>query len=94
MDKGADFAEVRLIECHFWAWSEVDATGLAVALVLRGFHILVQRSAASLGDPALWNVEAGIEQSIDLTLSRDFTDELVRVAASHSGQYDGWGTTV
>jgi Regulator of ribonuclease activity B len=92
--KGVDFGEPRLIECHFWTWRKEDAVGLAEALTTRGFRILAQRPAASSNDPFLWNVEAGIEQSIELTLRREFTDELVRVAAVHSGRYDGWGTHV
>ena len=92
--KGADLSESRMIECHFWAWSSDDAARLAQALTALGFRILVQRSAASPKDPSLWNVEAGIHQSIDLTVRREFTDELVRVAASSSARYDGWGTSI
>jgi Regulator of ribonuclease activity B len=93
-EKGINLAESRLIECHFWAWSKEDAAGLAEALTTRGFRILTQSPAASSNDPSLWNVEAGIKQSIELTLRREFTDELVRVASDHSGRYDGWGTCV
>jgi regulator of ribonuclease activity B len=92
IEKGADFGEPRLIECHFWAWSKEDAADLAERLTIRGFRILAQRPAATPNDPRLWNVEAEIHQSIELTLRREFTDELVRVAAAHSGRYDGWGT--
>lgn len=92
LGKGVDFAEPRVIECHFWAWNEDDAAGLAGDLVGSGFRILAQRSAGSPRDPDLWNIEAAITQSIQLTLRREFTDELVRVAATHSAKYDGWGT--
>jgi len=94
IEKGVDFGEPRSIECHFWTWSAEDATGLAAALITRGFRILAQGPATSPSDPSLWNVEAGIQQSIELTLRREFTDELVRVAAVHSGRYDGWGTSI
>ena len=94
IEKGVDFGEPRLIECHFWTWSKEDAAGLVGALSTRGFRILAQRPAASSNDPCLWNVEAAIEQSIELTLRREFTDELVRAAAAHSGRYDGWGARV
>lgn len=83
-----------MIECHFWAWSEENAASLATDLIRRGFDILTQRSAGSTEDPALWNIEAVIKQSITLTLRREFTDELVRIAASHFGRYDGWGTSL
>jgi hypothetical protein len=92
IEKRADFSEPRLIECHFWASSNEDAAGLTTALTTRGFRILAQRPAASPNDPSLWNVEAEIHQSIELTLRHEFTDELVRVAAAHSARYDGWGT--
>lgn len=94
VEKGVDFGEARLVECHFWTWCKEDAAGLAKALLNRGFLILSQGLAASSNDPSLWSVEAGIKQSIDLTLRREFTDELVRVAAEHSGRYDGWGTSI
>jgi regulator of RNase E activity RraB len=90
--KGADLGEPRMIECHFWSWSQTNAASLAGDLARRGFEILAQRSAASSRDPELWNVEAAIKQSIELTLRREFTDELVRMAAGHFGKYDGWGT--
>jgi regulator of RNase E activity RraB len=92
ISKGADLGEPRMIECHFWSWSQGDAAALAADLESRGFQILKQEPARSSKDPDLWNVEATIKQSIDLTLRREFTDELIRMAASHSGKYDGWGT--
>jgi hypothetical protein len=94
ISKGVDLGEPRMIECHFWAWSGDDAAGLAEALTMRGFRILVQRPAASPKDPSLWNVEAGVHQSVELTMRIEFTDELVRIAVSHSARYDGWGTSI
>jgi hypothetical protein len=92
IDKGVDLGEPRTIECHFWSWSQANSANLADDLVSRGFKILAQRSARSSKDPELWNVEAAIKQSVELTLRREFTDELVRIAAAHFGKYDGWGT--
>jgi Regulator of ribonuclease activity B len=92
VDKEVDLGEHRTIECHFWSWSEGNAASLAQDLANKGFEILAQRSARSSRDPELWNVEAAIKQSIELTLRREFTDELVRTAAAHFGKYDGWGT--
>ena len=91
---GVDLREPRVIECHFWTRSQADAGSLAAALIARGYEILAQRSAASDSDPSLWNIEVSIRQSIELTLSREFTDELARIAAKHSGRYDGWGTQI
>lgn len=94
LERKVDFTEPRVIECHFWTWSEKDAVSLAEALKSRAFKILAQRPAAITGDPQRWNVEAAIRQSIDLTMRREFIDELVRLADSHSGIYDGWGTQI
>src|SRR5713226_2456813 len=94
IEKGVDLGEPRTIECHFWSWSPANAASLAEDLTSRGFEILVQRSAGSARDPQLWNVEAAIKQSAELTLRSEFTDELVRIAAAHFGKYDGWGTRV
>lgn len=92
IEKGVDLGEPRAIECHFWSWSQANAASLAEDLTRRGFEILAQRLARSSRDPELWNVEAEIKQSAELTLRREFTDELVRIAAAHFGKYDGWGT--
>jgi hypothetical protein len=94
LEKKADLREPRIIECHFWTWSEEDAQQLAAALKCRGFEMLVQRSAGIAGDPNRWNLEASLTQSIDLTMRREFIDELVRLADSHGGLYDGWGTRI
>lgn len=94
LEKRVDLTEPRRIECHFWAWSGEDAADLGESLKSRGFEILVQRPATIATDPKRWNLEAAIRQSIDLTMRREFTDELVRLAASHRGLYDGWGTLI
>ncbi len=94
LEKNIDLTDARIIECHFWTWSREDAAKLGEALKSRGFEILVQRPAAIAGDPDRWNVEAAVRQSINLTMRREFIDELVRLADSHDGLYDGWGTRV
>jgi Regulator of ribonuclease activity B len=92
VEKGVDLGETRRIECYFWCWSQANAASLAADLARRGFEIVSQGPARSSGDSELWNIEAAIEQSADLTLRREFTDELVRIASVHFGKYDGWGT--
>ncbi len=94
LEKNVDLAEPRKIECHFWSWSGEDAANLAEALKRRGFEILTEHPAAIPRDPNRWNVEAAVRQSIDLTMRREFTDELVRLADFHKGLYDGWGTRI
>lgn len=92
--KGVDLDESRIIECHFWAWSPDHADNLAAALVRLGFRILVKRLSNLPDDSPQWNIEAGIDQSIDLTTRPEFTVELVRLASSFQAQYDGWGTSI
>jgi hypothetical protein len=66
---------------------------MAEELTNRGF-VITRRAAPSSRDSTLWNIDAGITQSINLTLRPEFTDELVRLAAAHSSRYDGWGTQI
>ena len=94
LDRKVDLKEPRKIECHFWSWSRKDTAELAVSLKSRGFEILAQRPAAIPGDSDRWDLEAAVKQSIELTLRPEFTDELVRLADSHGGIYDGWGTSI
>ena len=90
IERKVDLDEARTVEFHFRAWSKQYAAGLAKALEDRGFLVLSKSSSASSSDPSFWDVEATIKQSIELTLRHEFSDELVRVAAQHCGQYDGW----
>jgi regulator of RNase E activity RraB len=94
INKGVDPREPRTIECHFWACASTDAVNLAEALIALGFKILKQQSAMLAKDPNRWNIEVAIKQSIDITMRREFTEDLVRLAATHSAEYDGWGTSV
>ena len=94
LDKNVDLAEPRQIECHFWTWGEENAVHLGETLKKRGFEIITQRPAALSDDPSRWNLEAAVRQSIDLTMRREFVDELARLADSHGGLYDGWGTRI
>lgn len=94
IERGVNLREARKIECHFWSWTEINAANLAEDLARKGFQILVRARTRSANDPHLWNVEAAITQPVDLTVGREFTTELVRIAASHFGRYDGWGTRI
>jgi regulator of RNase E activity RraB len=93
-EKGVDLSEARCIECHFWAGGRDAAAALAAGLTDRGFKILAQGRAAQKEDRNRWNVEGEIRQSIDLTMRREFIEELVRLAGSHNSTFDGWGTLV
>jgi regulator of RNase E activity RraB len=93
-EKRVDLSETRSIECHFWAPDRDNAAALAAGLSNRGFKILVQVPAVRKVDFDRRNVEAEIRQSIDLTMRREFIEELVRLAYSHNSTFDGWGTLI
>jgi regulator of ribonuclease activity B len=92
LEKKVDTDGPRAIDFHFWAASSADAEDLANALRSQGFTILVQRRAATPSASLPWNVEAQAVQSVELTIRRDFTDGLVRLANRHNSRYDGCGT--
>jgi regulator of RNase E activity RraB len=94
LEEKIDLTEPRRIECHFWTWSQESAAQLGESLKRIGFEIIVQRSAAISDDPDRWNLEGAINQSIDVTMRREFVDEIVKLADSHGGLYDGWGTRI
>jgi len=93
-ERRVDLSEARSIECHFWTSGRDNAAALAAGLSDRGFKILVQAPTAEKMDSDRWNVEAEIRQSIDLTMRREFIEELVRLAGSHNSTFDGLGTLV
>src|SRR4051812_45506157 len=92
-EKGIDLKKPRPIECHFYATAQSDANALAVELQSRGFRILANRKSADRTS-GKWNVEAQIIQTVDLTMRREFIDELVRLADAHHSEHDGWGTEI
>jgi hypothetical protein len=92
--KGVDLGESRSIELHFWAPSQRDAAMLGRALNEKGFLVLMLAPTNPKDGPQRWNVEVGIRQSIDLTVRREFVEELVRMASEFSSELDGWGTSL
>jgi regulator of RNase E activity RraB len=94
VDRRVDLTELRLIECHFWASNEKESTGLAHDLTRLGFAVTALQEVKFSNDPDLWYIEFAIQQSIELMMRREFTDELAHAAARHSGKFDGWGTTL
>jgi regulator of RNase E activity RraB len=42
----------------------------------------------------LWNLEMTIAQSVNRTVSDEFTADLVETAAMFDGTFDGWGTSL
>lgn len=92
--KRVPLAEQRPVDVHFWASDQTDAAVLARELYRRGFLVTVIARAAAEQDEERWNVEAGASIAPQKVLSDDFTEDLVRLAATHDSSYDGWGTSV
>jgi len=92
--KGAILGEPRSIDLHFWAPSQKHAALLSRALYERGFLVLVLAPANSKEDPKRWNIEAGVRQSINITIRKEFVEGMVRMASDFSSEFDGWGTSL
>jgi regulator of RNase E activity RraB len=86
----------RGVEHHFYARGHRAAVMLAKTLYDQGFLVLVLNRAASgkhwEGD--VWNVEAEMTSSPEVAASHETAERLSRLADAHSGEYDGWGTSV
>ena len=67
---------------------------LARALYQIGFLVLMLAPHQQEDGSAVWNVEAGVREPISRIVSPDFTERMVRLAAEHSSEYDGWGTSL
>src|SRR5512143_3219211 len=89
--KGADLADERLIDLHFWADGEVAAHRLANALRERGWS---QVKLNPTGEEGVWNVEVQIEASVLDIVDLGFTREVAPLAMDNRGEFDGWGTSV
>jgi hypothetical protein len=90
--KGADLFEKRPIDLHFWATSNAGARGLAEALGRDGFgQVVVSGPSASV---AKWNVDAQLKGSIMEVPAVSFVERYATLAAQHSAEFDGWGTSV
>jgi regulator of RNase E activity RraB len=92
--KGVDLNSPRSIELHFWAWNQKDASLLAKALYEKGLIILVLSPANIEDDPNCWNIEAGINKTIEEITDRSTTEELIKLADEFNAEFDGWGTSI
>ena len=93
-EKAVSLTDARTIDLHFWAWSEVGARSIAEELGTRG--MVIQQIAPTECDREsdVWSVEASVERSVDTVTASEFIREMITLAAKHSGEFDGWGTSV
>ena len=94
LQKGIVLDDPRAVELHFWSAEQRDAALLAKALYHSGFLILVLAPNEQEDGRVLWNVEAGLKEPVSKVISSEFTERMVRLAAEHSSEFDGWGTNV
>jgi regulator of ribonuclease activity B len=86
-ERGIDWRNEYQTTCRFLAPDQRQAILLVEDLNRRGFRTV---NSAPAGDKGCWSVEAQVQQSIDRTCSHEFTEEMVRSAASLSCIYHGW----
>jgi putative heme degradation protein len=92
LKRNIDMRAARDIDLHFLAWGQANAIALAESLGRSGLQVPVRRPAIEQDGQDLWNVEAYVKQSIDLTMRPDLITDLIKLADSHGGVFDGWGT--
>lgn len=93
--KGSNPLSTYRTEHHFWAYTHDDAVSLAQELYKRGYLLLALASGIDeTRGTKYWNVEASFERTLADAASRAVTEELVRLAARFSSEYDGWGVSV
>jgi len=89
--KGVALDDRRLIDLHFWAMNERAAENLATALNQAGYPVTVKSKVEGCDQ---WNVESQIETSPIAVTAQFFVESLVRLAATHESEFDGWGTSI
>jgi hypothetical protein len=90
--KGADPNSPGDIDLHFWTFSEVAAHSLCAALEARGYSSVQWNRIVA--DPSLWNVELCIQASPASVAAPVFVEDLARLADTHDGEFDCWGTSI
>ena len=92
--KGVRLDDRHSVEHHFYAKDQQSAALLASELYGRGYLVLVICPSDMKEGPKLWNIEVGINRTINQAADPALTEELVRLAARFDATYDGWGTSV
>ncbi len=91
--RGVDVSLSHSVEHHFWARDQRSAALLAQRLYELG-HLILVISPVDEDGSKMWNVEAGIQRTLEDAGGERVTDELVRLAAQFGATYDGWGANI
>ena len=87
----ADRAIMRSIDFFFYASDRPQALALAESLRAAGFENVTVGEQPRDGQ---WSIQAVRIDTIDAVIAEGFVQRLVAVAAKHSADFDGWGTSV
>lgn len=85
--------DARPVELHFWADEQMGAAMLARSLYQSGFLVLMLAPSEQEDGNVRWSIQIGLKTPIARILSADFTEAMVRLAADHSAEFDGWGAS-
>jgi hypothetical protein len=81
----------RLIDLHFWAMNQGAAENLVIAVNEAGYPVTMKGKVDGCDS---WSVESQIERSPLEVTDKFFVESLVRLAAAHQAEFDGWGTLI
>jgi len=81
----------RLIDLHFWAMNQGAAENLVIAPNEAGYPVTMKGKVDGCDS---WSVESQIERSPLEVTDKFFVESLVRLAAAHQAEFDGWGTSI
>jgi len=90
--RGVDVFEKRAIDLQFRAPSSAVAWKLSEMLGSHGFESTVRQ--APPGPGGRFDVLAQFNGSIMEVTAVGFVERYVKLAAEHSAEFDGWGTSV
>lgn len=82
-----------VIEFHYCAWSQEDATNLKNALIKSGAKV-EEDSAVEEDDVEVWTLTAELTVTPASAASLELTDANARLAAEFDCIYDGWGMCI
>jgi hypothetical protein len=91
-EHGVDLDTVRPIDFFFWVADEKNATSLAEILTKDGLGEFF--TVPPDDQTQTWSVQGQVLISPRSVSQAQFTENLVRIAAACSADYDGWGTSL
>lgn len=88
---GADLNQPREIDFFFYTDDQSAARGLARDLEKAGFDAV---HVADHPHDGRWSVQAVRTDSVAAVTGASFVEQIVRLAAQHLAEFDGWGAPI